>query len=137
IAASKNPICQGDAVTFTATPIRAGGYGPTTYEWLKNGSLIATGSDQFTTTNLNDNDVISLRFESTDESKCGFQYSTNTIRMEVNPLPTVNTPATSAVCDGSVATLTVNATGRGISYQWYRLGAASVPIHNGGRYAGA
>ncbi len=51
---------------------------------------------------------------------------------------TANTPATQTLCSGDNTSLSVAATGTGISYKWYiRTGTTWTLINNGGIYSGA
>jgi len=88
IFASSNSICQGASVTFNINPNPPinGGTTPS-YQWLLNGSPIAGAtSSSFTTTSLNNNDVVSLQL--TSNALCAIPVtvlSTNTVTMTVNP----------------------------------------------------
>lgn len=56
ITASKNPLCAGDSVTFTAT-ITNGGANPA-YQWKKNNLNVGSNSAIYGTTTLASNDSV-------------------------------------------------------------------------------
>ena len=121
ITASANNICAGSSVTFTATGTD-GGVNPS-YQWKINNINAGTNSNIFTTSTLNNNDVVSVVM--TSSASCAAQPSANSnaITMTVNPSVTqtvsITTPLTT-ICTGAAATFTaipVNG-GSAPSYQW-------------------
>ncbi|RYH72181.1 HYR domain-containing protein [Flavobacteriaceae bacterium 144Ye] len=122
ISASNNPICAGEAVTFTATPVN-GGATPS-YEWFVNGGSVGNNSNTFTTSTLTNNDQVSVEMTSS-LSVCATAVSSNTITMTVNPpLPvTFNLNASAnPACNGDNLTFFVTGLtngGSNPSYQWY------------------
>lgn len=81
-ATPADSICQGDPVVFTALPNNAGG--TPQYRWMVNTQTAGSGS-VFTTSSLNDKDVISC--EMTESTKCTVPYKdlSNDIEMTVLP----------------------------------------------------
>src|SRR5437868_14868008 len=62
ITTSANSICQGTSVTFNSTAVN-GGSTPT-YQWEKNGTNVGTNSSTYTSTSINNNDIISCSMTS-------------------------------------------------------------------------
>ena len=92
-----NPVCAGDPVTFTATPMN-GGFTPS-YQWQVNGANAGTNSPIFTYYPSN-GDVV--RCILTSSLWCVSAPGTsNSITMTVNsrPIPTLSGPTT--VCAGT------------------------------------
>lgn len=118
-------ICNGDPVAFTAYPNNHGG--TPTYSWYINNQLITTGKP-FSTTALNDGDII--RCEMTENTKCSTAYtdSSNDIKMTVLPwlAPTVSITAnpTTPLKENEYVTFTATPVNAGLNpdYQWKRNG---------------
>ncbi len=121
IAASANPSCQGNSVTFTATPIN-GGSSPS-YQWKVNGTNV-TGATNSTYSNVPvNNEAILCILTSSVTCKTGSPATSNTINMTVTPVSPVSVSiAASAnpVCAGLSVTYTATPTNGGTSpsYQW-------------------
>jgi hypothetical protein len=120
IVASTTSICNGTSVTFTATPTN-GGSNPS-YQWQVNGVDKGTDSDKFTTTTLNDGDVVTVIL--TSDLACA-----STPTATSNPITITSTsvdPAVKHSCfdyyDMQRASVTFTATptngGTNPSYQW-------------------
>ncbi|WP_335976423.1 HYR domain-containing protein [Gaetbulibacter jejuensis] len=122
ISASNNPICVGEAVTFTATAVN-GGATPS-YEWFVNGGSVGNNSNTFTTSTLTNNDQVSVEMTSS-VSVCAAAVSSNTITMTVNPLLPVTfnlNASANPACNGDNLTFFVTGLtngGSNPSYQWY------------------
>jgi len=117
LAVSQNPICQGDAVTFTAIPV--GAPPSPTFQFYVNGTPVIATGNTYTTTTLNNGDQVYVEMQVT--STCGSgTFTSNTITMTVNPKPTVTIsgPA-SAVCQGSPATFTATPNPATATVYWY------------------
>uniref|UniRef100_UPI0037C0B3B5 beta strand repeat-containing protein n=1 Tax=Flavobacterium sp. TaxID=239 RepID=UPI0037C0B3B5 len=71
-------------------------------------------------------------FTYTDSTTGCFETS-STINVKEAPQITVQPTATQTVCSGSSASISVTATGAGLSYQWYK---GSTPLTNGGNFFG-
>jgi len=104
-----NSICEGTAVTFTATPGNV--LGAETYQWYLNGvaQLGETGVT-YTTSGLQDNDVLSV--EMNGDNACEVQdiVASSDIVMDVQPTTTVNVTISAnpglTACQGSDIVLT-------------------------------
>lgn len=125
IALQTNPQsllgCEGGSATFT---VSATGTAPT-YQWRKNGTPIsgATASS-LSLTNLMSADAGDYDVVVTGTCSSSISSSANLI---VNP-PAVITeqPVPQVGCLGGSVTMTVTATGTGLSYQWRKNGATLV-----------
>ncbi|NLL27640.1 MAG: T9SS type A sorting domain-containing protein [Bacteroidales bacterium] len=119
-------ICEGESVTFTATPIN-GGTAPT-YQWKLNGFNVGTNSSTYTSTSLSNGDEVSCVITSniTDSSA-----TSNILTMTVNPnLPvsvSISADPSTPICEGESVTFTATPTNGGISptYAWYEGGVLS------------
>jgi hypothetical protein len=102
ITVDNNTICNSEDATFTANPTD-GGSSPI-YEWFVNGvSQGTTGSPTFTPfPALSDNDEVYVQMQS-NLSSCVLPKQSNSIFINVNPLPVVSGPA--ALCVNSNVTL--------------------------------
>lgn len=84
ISASAAQICDGTAVTFTATPV----YQETTpsYQWLVNGVTAGSNSYQHTSSSLKNGDAVTVKM--TSDAACGTSIAiSDTITMGVTVLP--------------------------------------------------
>ena len=115
-----NIICEGTAVTFTAT-------GGNTYNFMKNGVTVQNSVEAtYTSSTLNNNDVVSVIAESA--SGCSATYPA--ISMTVNPVPAplISGPAESCQNSTEVYSTALNS---GHAYSWTINGAiASGPINS-------
>ena len=120
-------VCMGTSVTFSASPLN-GGTTPT-YQWLKNGVNIATGSS-YTTNALTTNDEISCLLFS--NSSCGYPrpVASNTLTMQVfssiAPSVTLSYDQDPATSGGNVFAIKATAAFGGTApvYQWLKNGTA-------------
>ncbi len=120
IVASANPVCLGDQVTFTATPVN-GGQTPH-YQWKVNNVNAGTNTPTFTFTPAN-NDVVKCILTSSENCTQENPVTSNTIKITVNsPLPVSVTIVASEnpVCEGTPVTFTATPVNGGAapSYQW-------------------
>ncbi|RYE21152.1 MAG: T9SS type B sorting domain-containing protein [Sphingobacteriales bacterium] len=121
IAASQINICAGTAVTFTATAVNDGSN--PVYQWKINGANAGTNSNIFTTSTLNNNDVVNVELTNNDACVTNNTVASNPITITVgnNILPTISIAASANnICAGTPVTFTATATGQGNSpiYQW-------------------
>ncbi|MBN2728065.1 MAG: PKD domain-containing protein, partial [Bacteroidales bacterium] len=118
IAASSTTICSGDNVTFTPTPTNGG---TPTYQWKVNGSNAGTGST-FSSTGLNDGDVVTCDMTSSESCAVPATVSSSGITMIVNSAVTPSVtvaPSATTICAGTNVTFTPTPTNGGTpSYQW-------------------
>lgn len=123
IAASDTAICQGDTVTFTATP--AGGGSSPAYQWMKNSSAVGADTSVFTTTAISDKDTIEVTMTSNSSCASGGPVTSNKVVMTLNTPVTASVsiaanPASGKICQGDTVTFTATPTNGGSSpvYQW-------------------
>ena len=118
-----NTICNGDEVTFTASPTN-GGSSPS-YQWMLND--VNVGSDQatYTTSTLADNDVVKVVMTSSETCINGNPATSNTVTTKVDPILSVSvsiasSEADNTICEGDEVTFTATPTNGGSSpsYQW-------------------
>jgi len=117
--AAANTFCTGQPVIFTANPVN-GGSSPS-YQWKKNGINTGTNSSTFTTSLLNNNDVITVVM--TSNLPC-----VNTANATSNALNMINGTAAASVsiaasatsvCEGTLVNFTATTVNGGSpSYQW-------------------
>src|SRR5690606_9308540 len=109
---ANNEICNGENLTFTATPVD-GGATPI-YEWFIDGISQGTNSPTFTpitplTVGTHD---IYVEIQSS-LSACVLPKQSNTITVTVHPAPTVTAPV--QICMGDTGNLTPNSGGTWVS----------------------
>jgi len=120
IAQSANPVCEGDSVTFTATPTN-GGSNPA-YQWKVNGVNVGINQPIYTFIPLNGD---SVRCILTSNEPCTSNNPASSIlhHVSVYPLLPVNITISASknpVCEGTLVTFTAIPTNGGTNptYQW-------------------
>lgn len=110
--------CAGGPVTFTVT---ADGVG-LTYQWLKDGVAIPVAtSASYTIPATVAADAGS--YSVTVTGTCGAPVTSSAALLTLNTPPAINTqPVTQTVCTGNNLTLSVGASGTGLTYQWRKNG---------------
>ena len=116
-------FCKGMAVTFAATAEQAGSN--PFYQWKINGNNVGTGSSHFTTSSLNDGDIITCDCNADPYAKC-LQYSSATSNAITAGIQTpthtpVNIfPSGNNFCGSKPVTFTASAqsSGKALSYLW-------------------
>ncbi|MBW8049745.1 MAG: T9SS type A sorting domain-containing protein [Cytophagales bacterium] len=121
IASNTDTICSGDNVIFTSTPTNGGG--TPAYQWQVNGSNVGTNSPTYSTTILNNGDVVTCIMTSSLSCVTGSPDTSNAITMTVTP----SLPASVAIsvsdnpiCGGDNVIFTATPTNGGgtPAYQW-------------------
>ncbi|HEU5168686.1 MAG TPA: MopE-related protein, partial [Chitinophagaceae bacterium] len=119
ITADLTYICQGELVTFTATPTNGGN---PTYQWKLNGNNVGTNSNIYQSTSFANNDSIEVAMTSSLGCAIPQAVSSNNIFMTVTTAVTPQVSITTSanyVCPGTLVTFTATPTNGGTpSYQW-------------------
>ncbi len=126
VSASQTAICSGTNVTFAATGIN-GGVTPT-YQWRLNGNIIngAIG-DTYSTSTLNNNDVVSCDFISSETCVVNSTASSNdvTVTLVTNATASVSVNASATtICEGQEVLFTAQPVEGGSlpAFQWKKNG---------------
>ena len=127
IAASENPACTGNQVTFTATPVNGGSL--PIYEWYVNGTVVGGMGSAYSYI-PSSGDQVSCRLTSYLFCTSGNPASSNVLTMTVNPeLPvSVNiTASQNPFCLGTLITFNATAVNGGSApvYQWLVNGSVA------------
>jgi glucose/arabinose dehydrogenase len=115
---SSATACTGGPATFSTT---AGGTGPFTYQWRKNGNAIGGAtSSSYTIASVTGGDA--GNYSVTVSGACG-AVTTPSATLTVNSAVTASAPSNATVCAGSPATFSTTAGGTGpFTYQWRKNG---------------
>ncbi|MEO6980692.1 MAG: hypothetical protein ABI113_20025, partial [Mucilaginibacter sp.] len=116
IAASANNICAGTPITFIATPAN-GGSAPV-YQWLLNGNNTGTSSDIYTSSTLMGGDVVSCRLTSNALCAVPANITSNTVTMNIQPLPVVKGGGDKTIEQGDKTLLNATASGAIADITW-------------------
>lgn len=106
IANPPGTVCEDASVTFTAMSVN-GGTSPT-YQWKLNGNNVGTNSDTYTSSSLNDGDMISCELISNANCISVQTATSNVITMLVSPKPTIADAGSDQTIKGTTATLQGN-----------------------------
>jgi len=120
ITATSTSLCDGSAITFTATPVN-GGTNPS-YQWTVNGTNVGTNSSTFTSNTLKDGDVIKVVMTSNAGCTTTQVAASNQITVSaelVTPAVTIK-PIYNSACEGSLVTFTATPINGGTDpvYEW-------------------
>jgi hypothetical protein len=114
--ASPNPVCETATLTLTAPA--SGGTGTLTYAWSGPNGFQASSGTATRTVGLADGGVYQVTV--TDQNLCKATTQTTSVTVYERARVQGITPSQS-VCPGTDFTLTVQATGSNLTYQWYRV----------------
>ncbi len=125
IVANATSICSGNAVTFTATPTNAGN--APIYQWKVNNINSGINSPTFTTTSLNNNDVVTCVLTPNNQCQTTNTVASVGIKVSVSSslLPSiVITPSSTSICNGTAVNFTANVSNGGTNpiLQWTKNG---------------
>ncbi|HXU79623.1 MAG TPA: hypothetical protein VN794_23785, partial [Methylomirabilota bacterium] len=111
--------CPGDTAMFNTI---AAGTGPFSFTWYKNGFVLAETNSSLTLANVTGADAGT--YSVVVIGTCG-NAVTNSASLTVNQNVIVATaPVSLTNCPGTSPNFSINATGTGLSYQWYKGSAA-------------
>ena len=120
VAASATSICSGQQVTFTATPTN-GGTAPN-YDWQINGSSVGTNSNTYSSSQLQNNNVVKVIMTSNAQCASPGSATSNLINMVVGTAvsPTISISGLTTVNQNqsTILTASINHGGSLPSYQW-------------------
>jgi hypothetical protein len=125
-ASPTNKICANTPVTFTAV-INNGGPTPT-YAWTVNGNPTGPNGPSFTTTTLNNNDVVNCSLVSNALCATPANATSNDITMIVQPVTvpsvTIAPNGPDSICDGDTLIFTASAVNGGPNpvFHWSKNG---------------
>jgi gliding motility-associated-like protein len=133
IASSTTSTCTGESVTFTATPIN-GGTTPS-YQWKINGvNVSGQTASTFTSTSLNNGDVVTVMMSSSDPCANPINAASNTVAVTVNIAPTLIITNPQIFCTPSTVDLTalaiISGSSTGTTYSWWLDAANTIPLPN-------
>ncbi|MEZ5046276.1 MAG: fibronectin type III domain-containing protein [Chitinophagaceae bacterium] len=115
ISASSTTICSGTLVNFTATPSN-GGSTPS-YQWKLNGANIGSSSATYSSSSLNNNDIVTCVMTSSDVCASPTTATSNAVTMSVNGV-------VDGVSVSSITSTSASVSWNAISYPgtgWYEL----------------
>ncbi|MDD2962655.1 MAG: hypothetical protein PHU33_01770, partial [Bacteroidales bacterium] len=120
IVASATTLCEGETVTFTASPVN-GGTEPH-YQWLVNGTNVGTDDPSFAYEPAN-GDVVTCQLTSNAVCSTGSPATSNAITLTVNPPVAVSiniVASATTLCEGETVTFTASPVNGGTEphYQW-------------------
>jgi gliding motility-associated-like protein len=116
ISASATSSCAGQPITFTAAPTN-GGNAPA-YQWVVNGNYAGTNSSTFSSSTLNDGDVVSCLMSSNATCATPANVMSNNIPVKIYSLPVANAGGAQTIKEGTSTILNAIATGSIIDITW-------------------
>jgi len=130
ITASKTSICQGNPVTFNATPVN-GGASPV-YQWSKNGVSVGFNNSSYTDASFSDGDIVNCAVTSDAACVASPSAVSNSIRIAVFQNPIIALDKTSTLCSGASRQLDA---GNFDAYLWNNgTTSRTLPVSNTGTY---
>jgi hypothetical protein len=139
ISTTNQNICQGTFTTFTAAPTN-GGANPI-YQWQINGINVGTSNNLFTSSILNNGDIVKVKLTSSISCASPQTVNSNSITINVtNTISSTNNIAGNTVVNPNQTT-TINSTstngGTNPTYQWQDSTAAHAWITINGATSGS
>jgi gliding motility-associated-like protein len=137
ISVDNNPVCTGTSVTFDAV-VQHEGTTPV-YTWKVNGTTVATGTTQFVSSTLQNNDQVELEMTSTEVCAVPSTVTSNIIVMNVTneliPSVVITASTSDLICIGTTVEFTATPSGVGATpdYQW-KLNGVDVGVFGQNTY---
>ncbi|HQH19067.1 MAG TPA: M14 family zinc carboxypeptidase [Bacteroidales bacterium] len=135
ITANKTTICEGETITFTASPTN-GGNNPT-YVWKKNGVVISGAVESiYSSSSLSYGDVITCVMTSNATCVSGSPATSNAVTIQmITPSLTISANKQN-ICAGESVTFTANPVNCGLApaYKWM-LNGVEISGANGATYS--
>lgn len=121
ISANNTTICAGTLVTFTAAPTN-GGSSPV-YQWKLNGNNVGTNATTYSSSTLNNGDLVTCEMTSSVSCPTVPNVTSNTLTISVNPtvVPSVSIASSvNNICAGTSVVFTATPVNGGAApaYQW-------------------
>ncbi len=121
ISATTTSICAGGNISFTANTTNEGS--SPLYEWKIEGEVVYSGGAVFSTSTLNDNDVVSCRLTSSEACVSPTSINSDDLLINVDPIlePTIEVMASATqICAGEEIVFTSSLTNGGVTpnYEW-------------------
>jgi gliding motility-associated-like protein len=113
---SANKVCAGTLVTFSASPAN-GGSSPV-YQWLLNGNNAGSNSPTFSSSTFANGDLVSCVLTSNLTCAAPVNITSNTIIVNIFPLPVVTAGGNRTIEEGSSVTLTAIVSGDIADITW-------------------
>lgn len=123
ITASSTNICQGSSITFTSAATNAGN--APVYEWYVNGILKASNSVTYTTSALNNKDLVTCKLISNQACVTISTVVSPAIEINVGPANQIATlSGQTTIMAGNMGFFSASSNNAGLSpkYQWYKNG---------------
>lgn len=130
ITTPDNSICENESMSFTAAA-QYGGTNPA-YQWLKNGAPVGTDNPSFTTSDIQQSDIITCKLTSNESCLTQTNIISNSITAIVHANPIVVLDKNNTICAGGSRVLDA---GNYSSYTWNNgSGNRRITVYNEGQY---
>ncbi len=128
LKSTDHTICQGSEIIFTATPSSDAGNN-IQYQWRVNGvnKGSKTSDNTYTTSSLQNNNVVTVVF--TSDCTGNNPVTSNSISVNVNPIPTITNTTPGDRCGNG--TLTLSATASAGTVNWYASATGGISLGTG------
>lgn len=127
ISAPTGTLCQGTAITITASPTYPGT--APTYTWKKNGASVVAFGPSYTSYSFVKGDSVSVTMTSNADCASNTTVNSNTVYPNITPSVTpgvsINTVPPISICKGVSVLFTTVSNDQGTTpiYQWYKNGS--------------